>query len=225
MDVDYILLVALKNLAAMQSHPTEETFNKFICLLNYIASHPDATVIYADTAICLHAHSADFYLSVPNARSRTGGIFLLSIISTKDPPPDKCPANGPIHVICNIIKIVMISAVEVEIGAGYMTAQEEFSIRTCLEEMEHPQPTTPIQVNKTTSVGFENRTIKQKRSKEIDKRFYLLQDRCNQGQFIIYWAPGSNNIGDYHTKNHPSGSPQENVTYNNTYTAFCQQFN
>ena len=34
-------------------------------------------------------------------------------------------------------------------------------------------------------------------------RFYWLQDRCNQGQFIIYWAPGSNNLVDYHTKHHP----------------------
>ena len=34
-------------------------------------------------------------------------------------------------------------------------------------------------------------------------RFYWLQDRYNQGQFIIYWAPGSDNLADYHTKHHP----------------------
>ena len=97
----------------------------------------------------------------------------------------------------------MGSAAEAEIGAGYMTAQDSIPIRTTLEEMGHPQPPTPIQVDNTTAVGFANKTIKQKRSKAIDMRFYWLQDRCNQGQFIIYWAPGSNNLADYHTKHHP----------------------
>ena len=83
-----------------------------------------------------------------------------------------------------------------------MNAQESLPIRVCLEEMGHPQPPTPIQVDNTTAVGFANKTIKQKRSKAIDMRFYWIQDRCNQGQFIIYWAPGTNNLGDYHTKHH-----------------------
>jgi hypothetical protein len=59
-----------------------------------------------------------------------------------------------------------------------------------------------MQVDNTTSVGFANSTIKQKRSKAIDMRFYWLQDRSKQGQFIIYWRPGSQNLGDYHTKHH-----------------------
>ena len=66
----------------------------------------------------------------------------------------------------------MGSAAEAEIGAGYMTSQDSIPIRTTLEEMDHPQPPTPIQVDNTTAVGFANKTIKQKRSKVIDIRFY-----------------------------------------------------
>jgi hypothetical protein len=33
-------------------------------------------------------------------------------------------------------------------------------------------------------------------------RFYWLQDRVKQGQFRIFWAPGSVNFGDYYTKHH-----------------------
>ena len=97
---------------------------------------------------------------------------------------------------------VLGSAAEAEIGATYINAQESVPIRTTLEEMGHPQPPTPIQVDNTTAVGFANHTIKQKRSKAIDMRYYWLQDRASQGQFIIYWGPGSTNLADYHTKYH-----------------------
>ena len=32
--------------------------------------------------------------------------------------------------------------------------------------------------------------------------FYLLCVRDNQKHFQVYWAPGSQNVGDYHTKDH-----------------------
>ena len=68
--------------------------------------------------------------------------------------------------------------------------------------MGHPQPTTPMQVNNTAAVCFANSTIKQKLSKATDMQFYWIQDRTKQGQFVIYWQPGSQNIRDYHTKHH-----------------------
>ena len=95
------------------------------------------------------------------------------------------------------------SAAESEIGAGYMTNQESVPMRTCLVEMGHPQPPTFIQVDNATAVGFANKTIKQKWSKAIYMRFYWLQDRCNQGKFVIYWAPGADNLADYYTKHQP----------------------
>ena len=48
-----------------------------------------------------------------------------------------------------------------------------------------------------------NSTVKQQRSKAIDMRFYWLRDRVEQGQFRVYWAPGSENFADYFTKHHP----------------------
>jgi hypothetical protein len=104
---------------------------------------------------------------------------------------------------------VMSSAAEAEIGATYINAQESVPIRITLEEMGHPQPPTPIQVDNTTAVGFANSTIKQKRSKAIDMRFYWLQNRTRQGQFRIYWGPGSENLADYHTKHHPATHHRE----------------
>ena len=82
--------------------------------------------------------------------------------------------------------MVLASAAEAEIGASFLAAQKAIPLRTCLEELGHPQPLTPIQVDNTIAIGFANKTIKQKRSKSVDTRFYWLQDRCEQGQFHIF---------------------------------------
>ena len=37
----------------------------------------------------------------------------------------------------------------------------------------------------------------------MDMRFYWVQDRVDQGEFRIYWSPGSENLADYFSKRHP----------------------
>ena len=69
--------------------------------------------------------------------------------------------------------------------------------------MGHPQPPTPMNTDNQTATGILNGTIKQKRSKAIDMRFYWLKDRAEQGQFDIKWVPGKYNLADYFTKHHP----------------------
>ena len=94
----------------------------------------------------------------------------------------------------------MASVTETEIASAFENAKEAMPLRNKLIFLDHPQPTTPIQVDNTTAVSFANKTLKQKRSKAIDMRFYWLQDRVAQGQFKIYWHPGSENNADYYTK-------------------------
>ena len=80
----------------------------------------------------------------------------------------------------------MGSADEAKIGASYINGQEAVPIRTLLLELGNPQNANPIQVNNSTADGFANDTIKQKRSKAIDMRFYWIRDRISQDQFLIY---------------------------------------
>ena len=135
---------------------------------------PNTTIRYRKSDMVLHIHSEGSYLSAPKARSRAVGHFYLSSYS---PNPAKFTLNGPIHVIAKILRNVMGLAAEAEIGASYTNGKEAIPICTALEEMGHPQPPTPMQVNSTTAVGFSNSAIKQKRSKAIDMRFYWIQDR------------------------------------------------
>ena len=72
--------------------------------------------------------------------------------------------------------------------------------RTTFAKLGQHQPPNLMQVNNSTANGFANRTTKQKRSKAIDRQFYWVQARIRQRQFLIYWQPGSTNLGNYHTK-------------------------
>jgi hypothetical protein len=98
---------------------------------------------------------------------------------------------------------VMSSAAEAELGALFLNAKNACPIRTTLEELGHPQPTMALQTDNNTAAGLVNDTVKQKRSKAIDMRFYWLRDRVRQGQFHVYWRPGTQNQADYFTKHHP----------------------
>ena len=46
--------------------------------------------------------------------------------------------NGAIHVMCGILKIVVASAAEDELGALFMNYKEGKSVRLILKEMGHP---------------------------------------------------------------------------------------
>ena len=69
--------------------------------------------------------------------------------------------------------------------------------------MGWPQPQTPIQTDNSTAVGFTNKKIINKATKSSDMKLWWLRDRESQEKFRYYWAPGSENEGDYSTKHHP----------------------
>ena len=96
----------------------------------------------------------------------------------------------------------MSSAAEAEIGAAYYNAQAACPFRQTLIDLGHPQPATPLQTDNECAEGILRDTVKQKRSKAIDMRFYWLQDRVHQQQFNIYWKPGASNLADYVSKHH-----------------------
>jgi hypothetical protein len=75
--------------------------------------------------------------------------------------------------------------------------------------MGHPQPPTPVTCDNSTAVGIANQTIKQRRSKAIDMRYYWFQDRECQQQFKISWDTGSTNKADYFTKHFSAAHHRE----------------
>jgi hypothetical protein len=101
-------------------------------------------------------------------RADQGGFFymLAALTQTKNLP------TGAILIISKVFKHVMSSAAEAEIGAVFINAKEGAVLRTRLEELGHPQPPTSMETDNTTATGYINGTIKQKRTKSMDMRFY-----------------------------------------------------
>jgi hypothetical protein len=115
---------------------------------------------------------------------------------------DKKLTNGAILTISKVLKHVMSLAAEAEIGAVFINAKEGAVLCTTLEELGHPHPPTPMETEIPTAPGYINGTIKQKRTKAMDMRFYWIKDRVKQGQFNVYWGPGYQKLADYFTKHH-----------------------
>ena len=205
--VDSTIITALGTIASQQASPTAKTMKSVLQTLDYCASHPNAVVRFNASDMILHVDSDASYLSAPKARSRAAGYHYLSS-HPKDPskapdPTDPAPPNnGAIHVMCNIMREVLASAAEAELAALFHNGREACPLRITLEELGHKQPPTPMATDNTTASGITNDTVKQKRSKAIDMRFYWIRDRTRQGQFVVYWRKGILNKADYFTKHH-----------------------
>jgi hypothetical protein len=195
--VDGTLLTPLSALTSQQAKPTTETMKRVQQFLDYVATQEPAILTYRKSDMILSIHSDAGDLNEPNARSRAGGHHYLSKNVTF--PPN----NGAIHNVAKIIKAVMSSAAEAELGALYINARKGVEIRNILQELGHPQPPTPVQTDSSTADGIINSRVQPKRTKAMDMRFHWLRDRgVNQQQFRFFWRPGNLNYGDYWTKHH-----------------------
>jgi hypothetical protein len=157
----------------------------------------------------LHVHSNASYLFEPNARSRAGGLFFLSTMPSDNAATASPPLNGAIHITSSIMRNVLASATEAEVGALFYNCQEACMLRITLDEMGHPQPATPVQTDNACAEGIINNTVKQRRSKAMDMRFYWVRDRVRLGHFIVHWKKGDDNRADYFTKHFPPSHHRE----------------
>jgi hypothetical protein len=204
--VDSSMLKALGTIASQQAKGTQATLRAVTKLLNYCASNPDTTIRYIASDMILHVDSDASYLSESKSRSTAGGYHYMS--NKPSPGNPTPPLNGAILVLCQNLKEIVASASEAELAALFHNCREACPLRTTLEELGHPQPATPVKTDNSTAAGISNDTVKQKRSKAIDMRFYWVRDRVGQGQFNVFWAPGTDNDGDYWTKHFPGSHHQ-----------------
>jgi hypothetical protein len=123
------MLVALSSLADEQCSPTEHTMEKVKQFLDYASTQENAVIIYKASDMVLAIHSDASYLSEPKARSRAGGHFFMS--ANEEDPRDN--GAGAVHTVAKIIKAVMSSAAEAELGGLFINAKMAVPIRTTLE--------------------------------------------------------------------------------------------
>jgi hypothetical protein len=169
-----------------------------------MASQDEAVLTYKASDMVLAIHSDASYLSKPKARSRVSGHMFMA---GRD---DISINNGAVLNISQIIRAVMSSAAEAELGALFINSKTAVSMCHTLEKLGHPQPPTPMQTdNKTTHELLTNK-IMPKALKAMDMRFHWLGCRKAQGQFRYFWRPSTQNLADYFTKHHPASHHKTN---------------
>ena len=92
------------------------------------------------------------------------------------------PSDGKVFTIAKIIKSVMSSASQDELGTLFMNCKETIPVHKALEEMGKNQPLTPMQTDNTTEHGVVANNIASKRLKSMDMRLHWLLCIAMQGQ-------------------------------------------
>ena len=113
--VDCTMLHSLNDLATQVKDGTQKTVEALNHFLDYCATHPEAVVLYRASDMILHNHSDAAYKVATGARSRSrasGYMYLGNDMNNTQ------IINRPISIIAKIIKGVMSSAVEAEIGGS-----------------------------------------------------------------------------------------------------------
>jgi hypothetical protein len=99
---------------------------------------------------------------------------LCGLFYCGDKPPNSDKLNGSILNSAAVIKNVVASAEESELGARFKNSQGGVKLRVTLTELGHQQPATPLRTDNFTAYGILNDTIKHKRSKAIYMRYHWL---------------------------------------------------
>jgi hypothetical protein len=102
-------------------------------LLDYCASQEEAIITHNKSKTILFINSDARYCNEKKSRSQAGGHFFL--LSKDEFPPN----NGAIFTNATMIKVVMASAVEAELGALYLNTKKAVYLRQILIEMGHLQ--------------------------------------------------------------------------------------
>jgi hypothetical protein len=201
--VDYTIIQAVNRLAAQQLTPTETTGRDLLRLLAYVATYPDAKLVFYKSNMQLTIHSDASYASEPHSRSRAGGVFILGNANFQGVDSIHAPPiNGAVAIVSKTIKSVCSSVAEAEYIAQFMNAHSlGITIRQTLADLGHPQlHPTPIIYDNEVSGKIAQQTCKMRRSKSIAMRYHWLRDRVASGEFSMEWRPGKHNLADFFTK-------------------------
>jgi hypothetical protein len=118
--VDPTMVTALSSIATEQANPIARTMEKCKQFLDYATMQDEEVITYraSDMKLAIHSDASCSYLGEPKAWSRAGGHYFCSEDVTD--PAD----NGAVLTVATIIKQVMSSAAEAELGGLFINAKK-----------------------------------------------------------------------------------------------------
>jgi hypothetical protein len=160
-EVEKTVLMPINDIATEQIRATEKTQASTNQLLDYLATHPDATIRYHASDMIIHTHSDASHLPVSHALSRLGGLLFCG-----DKPKKEDNLNGSILNMASVIKKLVASTPESELGACFQNAQSGVPFKITIIERGHKQPATSLRTDNSTAFGILDETIKKKGQKK-----------------------------------------------------------
>jgi hypothetical protein len=89
-----------------------------------------------------------------------------------------------------IMRFVVVSVAEVELGALYHNCQTGIIFCDILNNMGHLQPMTPVHCNNITAFGIASNTVKRQHLQSMEMRFFWVGDQVAQDMYALIWHPG-----------------------------------
>jgi hypothetical protein len=169
--VDMTVLMALSTIAMSQAKSTKNMMACCVQLLDYLATNADAKIRFYASNMIMNIHSGASYLSESKARSRACGHFFMSW-KPVDGQPIKL--NGAFYMNSVILKFVVASAAEAELGALFHNCQDGIVFCQTLLDMGHPQPKMRVNCDNATAVGIGNNTIKRQRLRSMEMQYFVV---------------------------------------------------
>ena len=75
--------------------------------------------------------------------------------------------NGAVYIFCGILKFVVASAAEYELGALFLNANKVKLLHIALHELGHTQPRAPMHCDNVTAIGIASDTIKKQQPRSM----------------------------------------------------------
>jgi hypothetical protein len=197
--VDMTVLIALSTIAAKQTISTKPTLERRTQMLDCLVHNANTKVRFQASDMIMNIHLDASYLSEAKACSQTCGHFFMGWMP-KDGDPIKI--NGAFCVSVNILRFVVASTAEAELGTLYHNCQTGIVFCQTLEAMGHKQPKTPVHCDNATSVGIVNNTVEQQCLQSMEMHFFWISDKMAQDMYALSWHPGQENLADYQSKHH-----------------------
>jgi hypothetical protein len=132
---DMTILMALSSIAMEQTKATEKMMGHCIQLLDYLASNLEAKVRYHASDMVMNIHSDASYLSETKVYRRACGNFFMGWMPKNGEP---IKLNGAFYVNTTILRFVVASAAEAEVGALFHNCQDGMIFWQTLTNLGHP---------------------------------------------------------------------------------------
>ena len=191
--------MSLSKITSEQSEATKIKITNTKQLLDYLATHPNATMRFYASSMIMNIHSDESYLSTKGTIRHASGHFLMGSFPKDDRP---IFLNGAFYSICAILKFVASSAAEAELDTFFMNMKAGKIFRVTLKELRHPQPPTSIHCDNITTAGIANNTVKKHQLRSTEMKYFWACDQVKIGEFAVFWHPGQDKLGYYTSKHH-----------------------